>query len=307
MLNRRTFIAASAVVAAGCMSNTLQGTIRLAAGDYGGLYLAVCQIFAERLRARYPSIDITVLRTEGSVDNLNRLRSGDADMGLAQGDLVERDRTSGPTATSPLAVARLYEDYLQLVVPANSPIHHLNDLVGLRVSIGLAGSGVAAMSNVLFMAAALSDRIRTVNASLNDGLAALGNRRIDALVWSGGIPTPAIAALNASLPLRILDLRTWIAPMTQLASYPYLLLRAPAGEYVPSDIHTIGAPDILLCRPDLDNSLVAATVDVLASDATQLMPPDVRGLQYLSPPSMIQTGKIPLHPGAVEAYRTLHG
>ena len=309
MLNRGTFIAAAAAaaVAAGCMSNTLQGNITLAAGDYGGLYLAVCEIFAQRLRARYPGIDITVLRTEGSVDNLNRLRSGDADIGLAQGDLVERDRTSGPPATAPLAMARLYEDYLQLVVPANSPIQHINDLVGLRVSIGLAGSGVAAMSNVLFAAASLTDRIHTVNASLNDGLAALGHRRIDALVWSGGIPTPAISALNASLPLRILDLRPWIGPMTQLASYPYLLLRAPAGTYVPSDIHTIGAPDILLCRPGLQKSLAVAAVDVLASDAAQLMPPDVRGLQYLSPPSMIQTGKIPLHPGAIEAYRTLHG
>jgi TRAP-type uncharacterized transport system substrate-binding protein len=30
-------------------------------------------------------------------------------------------------------------------------------------------------------------------------------------------------------------------------------------------------------------------------------------LQYLDPPSMIQTGLIPLHPGAIRAYRELHG
>jgi len=37
------------------------------------------------------------------------------------------------------------------------------------------------------------------------------------------------------------------------------------------------------------------------------VPPYVRGLQYLAAPSMIQTGLIPLHPGAVGAYRELHG
>lgn len=72
--------------------------------------------------------------------------------------------------------------------------------------------------------------------------------------------------------------------MTQLAAYPYLP-----------------------CRPGLPNAVVAAVVDVLASDAPNLMPPDVRGLQYLSPPSMIRTRQIPLHPGAIEAYRALHG
>ncbi|WP_202915554.1 MULTISPECIES: hypothetical protein [unclassified Mycolicibacterium] len=124
---------------------------------------------------------------------------------------------------------------------------------------------------------------------------------------SGGIPTPAISELDKTLPLRILDLTPWVAPMSELASYPYLLLRAPVGAYVPASVYTIGSPDLLLCRPGLASSLVATAVDVLPTDATQLMPPEVRGLQYLQPPSMIQTGRIPLHPGAIAAYRTLHG
>jgi hypothetical protein len=53
--------------------------------------------------------------------------------------------------------------------------------------------------------------------------------------------------------------------------------------------------------------VVAAVVDVLTSDAPQLVPPYVRGLQYLAPPSMIQTGLIPLHAEAIASYRRLHG
>jgi hypothetical protein len=42
-----------------------------------------------------------------------------------------------------------------------------------------------------------------------------------------------------------------------------------------------GVPDLLLCRQDTAADVVAAVVDVLATDARQLMPPYVRGLQYL--------------------------
>lgn len=306
-LTRRAFLASTAAVVAGCLPNDTQGSLRLAAGDPGGLYLAVCEVFAQQLRASAPGITVTVVPTAGSVDNLALLRSGEADMALAQADVVDQKLRTGPAAGDPLAVARVYENYVQLVVPADSAVRQVNDLAGLKVSTGPSGSGVAAVSTVLFAAANLTDRVLRVDLRLNDAVAALGTRSIDALVWSGGIPTPAIAELSTRLPLRIIDLTPWVAPMTELASYPYLLLRAPAGPYVPSGLYTIGSPDLLMCRPGLANSLVATAVKVLATDATQLMPPEVRGLQYLQPPSMIQTGRIPLHPGAIEAYRGLHG
>ena len=126
-------------------------------------------------------------------------------------------------------------------------------------------------------------------------------------MWSGGVPTPAIADLDVKLPLRILDIGPLAAPMSHLAGYPYVVRRVPTGGYVPPGIRSLGVPDLLLCRQDIAADLVAAVVDVLATDAPQLVPPYVRGLQYLDPPSMIQTGLVPLHPGAVGAYRKLHG
>ncbi len=105
----------------------------------------------------------------------------------------------------------------------------------------------------------------------------------------------------------MLDIGSLAAPMSRLAGYPYVVRRVPAGGYVPPGIRSLGVPDLLLCRPDIAVDLVAAVVDVLATDAPQLIPPYVRGLQYLDAPSMIQTGLIPLHGGAIGAYRKLHG
>jgi uncharacterized protein len=307
-MSRRAFLLATTAVAAACSIRTEPGGhLRLAAGDPGGLYLAFAEILAKQLHTRYPSITVDVLPTEGTVENLARLRSGDVDLGLALADVAERDRADGAPGTAPQAVARVYENYLQVIVRESAAAKQLSDLAGIRVSIGPAGSGAAATSEVLFEAAGLLGRVEMVNYRLRDGLARLADGVIDALVWSGGVPTPAIAELDERLPLRMLDIGPMAAPMSRLAGYPYAVRRVPSGGYVPPGIRSIGVPDLLLSRQGVAADLVAAVVDVLATDAARLVPPYVQGLQYLAPPSMIQTGVIPLHEAAIVAYRRLHG
>jgi len=306
-LSRRGFLFATAVLAAGCMGGGPGGRVRLASGEHGGLYLAFAELVAKQVNASYPHMRVEAISTEGSVDNLARLRSGEADLGLALADVVERDLATGPGATAPVAVARVYENYLQVVVRDSTPAHELSDLEGHRVSIGPGGSGAAATSEVLFDAAGLRDRVDMQRYRLHEGLVRLADGGVDALVWSGGVPTPAISELDAQVPLRMLDIGPLAAPMAQLSGYPFLVRQVPTGDYVPPGLRSIGVPNLLLCRHDIDADVVAAVVDVLATDAPQLVPPFVRGLQYLDPPSMIQTGLVPLHPGAERAYRRLHG
>lgn len=228
-------------------------------------------------------------------------------MGLALADVAERDRATGPAGTAPQAVARVYENYLQVIVGEDIAVQQISDLQGRSVSIGPRGSGAAATSQVLFEAAGLLIQVDMLNYRLKDGLARLKAGDIDALVWSGGVPTPAVAELDTQVPIRMLDIGQIAVPMSRLAGYPYVVRLVPKCEYVPPGIRSIGVPDLLLCRPGIPGELVAAVVDVLATDAPQLVPPYVRGLQYLDAPSMIQTGLIPLNSGAVDAYRRLHG
>lgn len=306
-LSRRTFMLATAVLAAGCLRTETSGRLQLAAGDPGGMYLAFAEILAKQIQRRYPGIAVDVLPTEGTVENLGRLRSGDVDLGLGLADVAERDRATGPLASAPHAVARVYENYLQVIVRDSAPVHRISDLNGMRVSIGPAGSGAAATSEVLFDAAGLHGRVEVLNYRLRDGLTRLADNNIDAVVWSGGVPTPAVAELDATTPLRMLDIGPLAPEMSRVAGFPYVVRRVPTGAYVPPGIRSLGVPDLLLCRHDIPVEMVAAVVDVLATDAPQLVPPYVRGLQYLDTPSMIQTGAIPLHPGAVTEYRNLHG
>jgi uncharacterized protein len=306
MMTRRAFVLATAVLAAGCIRREPRGSMRLAAGERGGLYLAFAELVAGRIRARYPDIAVEVVPTEGSVDNLARLRARDVDMGLALADVAEQDRAA-VVDTAPQAVARVYENYLQVIVPNSAVVEQLSDLQGRRVSIGAAGSGAAVTSQVLFDTAGLTGRVNTLRYGLQEGLARLSDGTVDALVWSGGVPTPAIAELDATLPLRMLDLGRQAARMADGSGYPYLARQVPTVSYAQPGLRSIGVPDLLLCRHDTSAEVVAAVVDVLATEAPRLVPPYVRGLQYLDPPAMIQTGRVPLHIGAVDAYRSLHG
>ena len=89
-ISRRAFILATAVLAAACIRNEPGGRLRLAAGDPGGLYLAFAEILAERLHARFPDITVDVLPTEGTVENLARLRTGDVDRATRVADAHRR-------------------------------------------------------------------------------------------------------------------------------------------------------------------------------------------------------------------------
>jgi TRAP transporter TAXI family solute receptor len=306
VIERRTLLLALAAMAAGCGRAHPRGRVRIAAGEQGGLYLAFAGLLAARLRARHPGLRVDVIRTEGSVDNLQRLRVEDADVGLALADVTERDRATTPDG-APVAVARVYENYLQLVVPEASAVRALSDLRGRSISIGAPGSGAAVTSEVLLNVTGLAPHVRVLRHPLRHALEGLADGTVDALVWSGGVPTPAIAELDAELPLRLLDLRAQAGPMAAGSGYPYVARTVPTVGYSPRGRRTIGVPDLLLCRPEASADMVAAVVDVLAGEAARVVPPYVRGLQYLDPPAMIQTGRVPLHPGARATYRRLHG
>ncbi|GGL65367.1 hypothetical protein GCM10010129_06170 [Streptomyces fumigatiscleroticus] len=70
---------------------------------------------------------------------------------------------------------------------------------------------------------------------------------------------------------------------------------------------TIGVSNLLVCRPDLDVTVAEALTRLLVRDAGALVPGHVVGTQFLDVRSLISTGSVALHPGAVRAYRALHG
>src|SRR5262249_46848021 len=147
------------------------------------------------------------------------------------------------------AVARLYDDYIHLVVRADSPVQELAQLRGLRVSVGPPGSGTALIADRILDASGLDPQHDIVRKglSINDSITALAERTIDAFFWSGGLPTSGVSELASSTALRLIDLGEAAPKLRQErgASYPrgasYRTGTIPARTYpgIDSSVSTV--------------------------------------------------------------------
>src|ERR1700742_1065474 len=76
-------------------------------------------------------IRIALLENGGTVENLRMLEDGRAQLATAQSDILP-----GPKAR---AVAVLYDDTFQLLVPKDSPVQSLVNLQGRRIALAQSG------------------------------------------------------------------------------------------------------------------------------------------------------------------------
>ncbi|WP_219413088.1 TAXI family TRAP transporter solute-binding subunit [Pseudonocardia nigra] len=308
-VSRRTLLRALAAVplAAGCAVGEPAEPLVLAAGEPGGFYVEFGELLAQQLRAA--GIPAEVTGTGGSVDNVAHVAGGSAAVGLSLTDIALAARAGEPPFPAPvplLAIGRVYENYMQLVVRAEDPITEVADLAGRPISLGAVGSGAAVFGDRLLAVAGVAARV--TRRPLRDAVAALADGRADALLWSGGVPTPGLAELAALRPIRLLPLDAHLAGLRARHGGAYGPVTVPAGAYgTARPVPTVGVANLLVCGPTLPAAVAAAVARTLVGAAPALVPASALGTQYLDQRSLIGTGDVPLHPGAAAAYRDLHG
>lgn len=302
-----------------CTAEARPGLLTVAGGEPGGFYLEFSTLLAATLQRHGVAERAVVEETGGSLDNLELLRTGRADLAVALADAAAR-QTTAPDAHPGhvVALGKVYENYVHAIVRKDSGIRSFAELAGRTVAVGQPGSGTSLITPRLIEAAGLtpasgsspaSPKTITVrNLGLNDGLDALRNGSVDAMFWSGGVPTAAIAAAHQELGLTLLDLSALLPGLQARYGAFYDRVLIPAGSYVGMPaVWTIGVANLLLCRMDLDERTVRRTVELLVGHPEELIPRSSVGVQFLSQESLINTAGIPLHPAAADAYRALHG
>ncbi|MGO4188295.1 TAXI family TRAP transporter solute-binding subunit [Pseudarthrobacter sp. TAF60_1] len=305
----------------GCTPDDRPDAVTVAGGEPGGFYLEFAGLLAESLQRHGVAGRATALTTGGSLDNLEFLLSGKATFAVALSDSAAQRAASGDgTAVGIAAVGKVYENYVHCVVRRDSGILDIAGLAGRTVAVGEPGSGTSLTTPRLIEAAGLSSTVpgtgpaaaggtvTVLNLGLNEGLAALQKGSVDALFWSGGVPTAAIAAAHSATGLRLLDLSALLPALRAKHGLFYDRVLIPEGAYpgIPA-VWTVGVANLLLCRRDADASTVKKTVEILVGHAEELVPRSSLGVQFLSPESLINTPGLSLHPAAAAAYRELHG
>jgi uncharacterized protein len=297
---RATTIAVSMLLGlAACAEPATPPThIGIATGSPTGVYYVFGQAFAAIINRELPNVRAEVLKTSASAENVQLVGSGAAQLGFTQADILP------PADNKVLAVARVYDDLLHLVSRTDGPIRKLDDLAGRRLSIGALASGTAITANRLLDVAGLGrGQINTVQLNLDDSTEALRKGEIDAFFFSGGPPVKAVEQLAAAIPIRLVDLGAWTAPLRDRHSQVYVGRDIPTSVYQLEPISTVANPNYLVVGPDVPESLVYDLTRLLMQYRDEL------GVAHpaagrMSPQSAIATTPLPLHPGAARFYQS---
>jgi TRAP transporter TAXI family solute receptor len=130
---------------------------------------------------------------------------------------------------------------------------------------------------------------------------------IDALFWSGGLPTPGITDLltTSAAQVEFLDV-TPLIPEMQKINPVYEAGTMPAATYkTPADVKTIVVPNFLLVRNDLDANVACVLTKALFDRKPQLEQANAAAKE-ISLETARKTDPVPLHRGAVKALDDLN-
>ncbi|WP_082399175.1 MULTISPECIES: TAXI family TRAP transporter solute-binding subunit [unclassified Pseudonocardia] len=250
-------------------------------------------------------VEVDVVRGPGSASTMNHLRSGTADVAIATVDsaMAELERSPGFALR---ALARLHDDVVHAVVPAESALREIADLGGRRISVEDTSSGIRALAPRILEFAGIDPAEEPAREEgLQRSIVSLERREIDAFLWAGAVPTFPIVEASRRYPVRLLDLERLVPIFRQ--HFPlYSATVVPRGIYAGTTgpIDTVAVRNLLLVREDFPEELAyALTLTTMNRRADLVRAAPVA--RAIDPMIAIMTLPVPLHRGAERAYRAL--
>jgi TRAP transporter TAXI family solute receptor len=289
--------------------------ITIGTGGVTGVYYpaggAICRMLA-RTRADH-GIRCGAESTGGSVFNVNALRSGELEFGVAQSDVQfhayngsGRFTEQGPDENL-RAVFSIHPEPFTVVARADANITTFEDLKGKRVNVGNPGSGQRNTMEVLMeqMGWTMNDFALASELQPAEQAQALCDNNVDAIVYTVGHPNGSIqeATTGCSAVLVTVDndaVRQLVQdnPFYRMATIPGGMYRGNAD-----DTTTFGVGATIVTSSDVSDEVVYALTKSVFENLDQfrsLHP----ALANLDAQQMVQDGlSAPLHPGAEKYFR----
>ena len=289
--------------------------VTVGTGGVTGVYYptggAICRLVNKDRREH--GIRCTVESTGGSLFNLNAIRQGELELGLAQSDWQfhaykgSAQFTDAGAMSDLRSVFSLHPEPFTVVARADANIQSFEDLKGKRVNIGNPGSGQRATMEVLMKAMgwtlgdfALASELKSAEQSM-----ALCDNKIDAIVFTVGHPSGSIQEATTTCDTVLVNVageavRTLIAENSF-----YGPATVPGGMYNgnPEDVSTFGVAATFVTSANVDEDIVYALVKAVFEnfDEFKRLHP---AFAVLTKEGMVRNAlSAPLHAGAERYYR----
>ncbi len=292
-----------------------QKFVTIGTGGVTGVYYAaggaICRLI-NKDRAKH-GLRCSVESTGGSVFNINTIRAGELDFGVAQSDVqynavkgLKQFEKDGPFKEL-RAVFSLHPEPFTVLARKEAAITKFEDLKGKRFNIGNPGSGTRASMEELLNAMGW----KTTDFSLASELkadehgAALCDNKIDGFFYGVGHPSANIQDPITTCGAKLVPL-TGPAVDKLVSSAPYYAkVDIPGGLYAgnPNPTATYGVLATLVTSSKVADATVYELVKAVfdSFDEFKKLHP---AFAHLDPKAMIKNGNsAPLHPGAVKYYK----
>jgi TRAP transporter TAXI family solute receptor len=292
-----------------------QQFISIGTGGVTGVYYptggAICRL-VNRNRKEH-GIRCSVESTGASVYNVNTIRAGELDLGVAQSD-VQYNSYNGVSnfadqgAFEDLrAVFSVHPEPFTVVARADAGVSTFDDLKGKRVNVGNPGSGQRATMEVLLDAKGwtLGDFSLASELKPAEQSQALCDNKVDAIVYTVGHPNGSIQEASTACDSVLVSV-TGPAVDKLVAENPYYRMATiPGGMYrgTDSDTQTFGVGATLVSSSAVPEEVVYQVVKAVFEnfdDFKALHP----AFANLKKEEMIADGlSAPLHDGAAKYYK----
>jgi TRAP transporter TAXI family solute receptor len=304
---------AAALLAPAAMAQ--QKFLTIGTGGVTGVYYAaggaICRL-VNKDRAKH-GIRCSVESTGGSVFNINTIKAGELDLGVAQSD-VQYNAAKGlgnfkdAGAYGDLrAVMSLHPEPFTVLTRKEANAKNFTDMKGKKFNVGNPGSGTRASMEELLAAMnwKLTDFALASELKADEHGPALCDGKIDGFFYGVGHPSANIQDPTTSCGAKLVPV-TGAAVDKLIAEKPYYAKAViPGGLYPgnPNDTQTYGVLATLVSSSKVPAESVYAVVKAVFDNFEEfkkLHP----ALANLKPEEMVKNGlSAPLHEGAAKYYR----
>lgn len=313
--NLKLTVAGAAVMAVMAPAAMAEEFITIGTGGVTGVYYptggAICRLVNKGRKDH--GIRCSVESTGGSVYNINTIREGELEFGVAQSDWQYHafNGTSKFEGQGPFeglrAVFSVHPEPFTVVARADSGIASFDDLKGKRVNIGNPGSGARGTMEVLMEAKGMSADDFALASELKpaEQAAALCDNQIDAMVFTVGHPSGTIQEATTACDSVLVNVDGEAVDKLIADNSFYRTATIPGGMYRGSDndTNTFGVGATFVTSADVSDDAVYAVVSSVFEnfdDFKKLHP----AFANLKPEEMATAGlSAPLHPGAAKYYK----
>lgn len=321
-MNMKKVLATCAALAALSMAAGVAGAaefVTIGTGDVTGIYYpaggAICRLVNKGRKEH--GVRCSVESTSGSVYNINAIRAGELDMGIAQSDWQYHayNGTGEPSfiEAGPFkdlrAIFSLHTEPVTIIARADAGIRHVDDLVNKRVNIGNPGSGHEATWTLMWTAMghanAKADLKLPAQLKPAETPQALCDNKIDALFYLVGHPNGLTKEATTTCDAVLVEVTgPAIDKLVDTYSF-YRYATIPGGMYRgnPNDtkVFGVGATFVTSSKISADTIYVVTKSVFENFDAFKKLHP---ALAHLKESEMIKDSlSAPLHEGAVRYYK----